>query len=488
MKDRQITNCAICLILTGVLLWMVSCAINPVTGQRELMLLSEPDEIRLGQKTDAQIVKTYGIYDDSTLAAYIQQLGQRMAKLSHRPGLPFEFKILDSPVINAFAVPGGYVYLTRGILSYLNNEAELAGVLGHEIGHVTARHSAKQYSRAQLAELGFGLGAVISVDFQQHARFAQFGVGMLFLRFSRDNERQADSLGVEYATRAGFDASHMANFFATLERLHPSSDRSGLEGWFTTHPSPPDRVRAVQRKAREWARKLGTKDLKVNREAYFRRIDGLVFGENPRQGYVDKGVFYHPEMKFQFPVRAKWKLNNTPAQVQMVSQRRDAVILFSVEPGHSPRDAARKFVVRAKARVIRSDGVTINDLSAQRLILDIITRQGIVRMMCYFIQKDQHIYIFQGFCPQALFERYRSLFHATISRFKALTDPKRINVKPDRLRIRTARTTGTLKEVLRSLGVPDDKLKEMALLNGKHLHDTIPVNTLLKCHGSSTTR
>ena len=163
------------------------------------MLLSEPDEIRLGRKTDAQIAQTYGIYDDPDLMAYIEGLCQRIARGSHRPHLSFEFKILDSPVVNAFAVPGGYIYVSRGMFSYLNSEAELAGVIGHEIGHVAARHSAQQYSRAQLAQLGLGLGVILSEDFRQYAGLAQFGVGMLILRFSRDNEREADDVGVEYA-------------------------------------------------------------------------------------------------------------------------------------------------------------------------------------------------------------------------------------------------------------------------------------------------
>lgn len=480
MKNSQITECAICLVLFGIFLWIISCAVNPVTGQRELMLLSEADEIRLGRETDTQVVKTYGTYDDATLNDYIDDLGQRMAKLSHRPNLPFKFMILDGPVVNAFAVPGGYVYLTRGILSYLNNEAELACVLGHEIGHVTARHTAQQYTRAQLAQLGLGLGTILSENFGKYAGVAQFGVGALFLRFSRDNERQADDLGVEYATRAGFDAGHMANFFETLERLHPSSDRSGLESWFSTHPNPPNRIRAVQRKAQEWARRLGTTNLRTNRDSYLRKIDGLVYGEDPRQGYVDNGVFYHPELKFEFPVPANWKINNTVAQVQMVSKKQDAVILFSIKSGHTPKEAARKFIANAKARVISSDAITINGLSAQCLISDITTRSGPIRAMSYFIQMTGHISVFHGFASQALYKRYRPVFHNTMSRFKALTNPQRLNVRPDRLRVRATKTAGTLKAALRSLGIADRKLKEIAVLNGKKLTDTVPANTLLK--------
>jgi predicted Zn-dependent protease len=332
--------------------------------------------------------------------------------------LPFEFKVLDSPVINAFAVPGGYVYVTRGSLSYFNNEAELTGVIGHEIGHVAARHSAQQYTRAQLAQLGLGLGSILSEGFQQYAGLAQFGVSTLFLKFSRDNERQADDLGVEYATKAGFDASQMVNFFTTLEGLHPPSDRSGLPGWFSTHPNPQDRIGAVQRKAQAWAQRLGPGNLQLNRDAYLHQIDGLVFGEDPRQGYVADDVFYHPELRFQFPVPAGWKLNNTPTQVQVMSKKQDGIILFSVERGASPEAVARQFIAKSKARVIRFDRIAVNGLPAHRVISHMTTQQGAIRVMSYFIDKDGRIYVFHGFTSQPLFQSYASVFANTMGGFK----------------------------------------------------------------------
>ena len=480
MKNHPISAWAICILLWPVLLWIASCALNPVTGQRELMLLSESDEMRLGQTTDGEIVKSYGMYDNATLGAYIGDLGQRIAKVSHRPHLSFQFKVLDSAVVNAFAVPGGYVYLSRGILSYLNSEAELAGVIGHEIGHVAARHSAQQVSKAQLTQLGLGLGAALSEDFRRYAHLAQFGVGMLFLRFSRDNERQADDLGVEYASKAGFDASHMANFFTTLKQLHPSSDRAGLPSWFSTHPDPPERIRAVQERAQQWALRLGTGKLQVNRDAYFRAIDGLVFGVDPRQGYVDDNVFYHPELAFQFPVPSAWKLNNTPAQVRIVNKKQDAVILFSLASGRSPKEVALKFTKETNAQIIQFDDIRINGLPATRVISDVATQQGPVRLMSSFIQKDMHIYVFRGFTEPSLFQKYASFFQNTMDGFKTLSDPRRINVKPDRLHIRVTKKAATLRDSFRSLGVPDKELEDMALLNGRKLHDRILPKTLLK--------
>ena len=480
MVKRTIRVTLIALGLFGSLFWAASCAVNPVSGQHELMLLSESEEIQLGGQTDADVVRQFGIYDDRKLNAYVNGLGQRVGKVSHRPHLAYHFKVLDVSVVNAFAVPGGYVYFTRGILATLNSEAELAGVMGHEIGHITARHSAQQISRAQLAQMGIAVGSIFSETFRDLSGLTGMGVQMLFLKFSRDNERQADDLGVEYASKVGYDASQMANFFETLDRMHPHADKSGLPSWFSTHPNPEDREKVVRERSREWQQKLGQKSPKIGRNAYLRHIDGLVFGEDPRQGYVDDGVFYHPQLRFQFPVPKNWKINNTPSQVQTVSKQGDAAILLSITSGTSPRQAAINFAERSQASVIKYDAKKVNGLSAYRLISDVRTQGGVVRVMSYFIRKDKYIYVFHGLSSPNSFEAHANLFDRTMGQFRLLTDRKRVNVKPDRLRVRAAKKAGTMENVLRSLGVPEKEHKNIALLNGKSLKDPIPGNTLVK--------
>ena len=465
--------------LIGLLLWIVSCAVNPVTGKQELMLLSEADEVKLGHQTDAEVIKEYGVIEDPKLTAYLDDFCQRLGKVSHRPQLSYRFKIVDASVVNAFAVPGGYVYFSRGILAALNSEAELAGVMGHEIGHIAARHSAKQYSKAQLAQLGLGVGTIL-IDSPILSGLAQLGAGMLFLRFSRDNEREADDLGVEYASKTGYDATQLASFFETLERMNPGSDRSGLPGWFSTHPSPQDRVQVVRMRAKEWQQKLSLRDLKINRDPYLREIDGLMFGDDPRQGYVEENVFYHPNWRFQFPVPVNWKLNNKPSQVQMVSEGQDAFILLSVTSGSSSREAAREFITKTGASVIRSDAIQVNGLRSQRVISEVRTQKAAYRLMSYFIEKGKNVFVFHGLTSVERFQNYAPTFENTMRQCRELSDPKRIHVKPDRIRIRSAKATDTLEDVLRSFGVPKEKLKEMALLNGKNLDQVIPANTLIK--------
>ena len=480
MTRKVILKSTICIIILGVIIWAISCAMNPVTKKREFMLLSESGEITLGKQTDEQIIQTYGLYDNANLTNYINSIGQKMAKNSHRPNLQFSFKLLDNPVINAFAVPGGFVYCTRGILCYLNNEAELAGVLGHEIGHVTARHSAQQYSKAQVAQLGLGLGVALSETFRKYAGIANFGVGMLFLSFSRDNERQADALGVEYSTKAGYDANHMANFFNTLERLNPSSDRSGLPAWFSTHPNPQDRIIAVKNNTKSWQAKTQGKQFQVNRASYLNKINGMIYGEDPRQGYVEGKTFYHPQLRFQFAIPAGWQLNNTPSQVQIFNEKQDAVILFSLSQEASPAAAANNFTASSGTTVKKSEATRVNGLAAHRIISDITHEGAVYSFSSYFIQKDGKIFTFHGYTTQSQFNTYLPSFNQTMTRFKKLTNQSKINVKPARLVIKKTTSRTTLRKALQRFGVAQDKLEETAILNGLKLEDTLNANTLVK--------
>src|SRR5438552_10944197 len=176
-----------------------ACATNPVTGKRQLALMSEAQEIAAGQQNDAEVRRDMGVYENRALQQYVSEIGMRLAAISERPNLPWHFTVVDVPAVNAFALPGGYIYITRGILPFLDDESQLAGVLGHEIGHVTARHAVEQYSKATGAQLGVILGSIFVPGGAQLGQVAQTGLGLLFLKNSRDDEAQADQLGVHYA-------------------------------------------------------------------------------------------------------------------------------------------------------------------------------------------------------------------------------------------------------------------------------------------------
>ena len=240
--------------------------------------MSVAQEKALGASYDPQVVSQFGVYNDEKLQKFISEKGKKMAAISHRPGLDYQFKVVDSPVVNAFAVPGGYVYFTRGIMAHFNNEAEFAGVLGHEIGHVTARHSAKQYSQQMLAQLGFVVGMVASEKFRQYSDLASVGLQLMFMKFSRGHESQSDKLGVEYSTAIGYNAHEMANFFKTIERIQVQAGAS-VPTMLSTHPDPGDRYNRVHQLAakeqvKDEAEKFGCKQRLLSaddRRHYLRR-------------------------------------------------------------------------------------------------------------------------------------------------------------------------------------------------------------------------
>ncbi len=468
---------ALMLVLFALL--TLTCSRNPVTGKKEFMLLSQKGELALGQQSDPGIVSTYGKYDDNRIQAFINEKGQQMAKISHRSNLKYEFKVLDSPVVNAFAVPGGYVYFTRGILAHFNNEAEFAGVLGHEIGHITARHSAKQYSKAMVAQVGFGLGMVLSKEFRQFSNLAQTGLSLLFLKFGRNAESQSDRLGVEYSTEIGYNSHEMANFFQTIGRLR-GDEGASIPTFLSTHPDPTDRCNTVHRLTDKAHKNRDVSKLKVNRDAYLRMIDGLTYGEDPRQGYFDNNVFYHPELKFQFPVPGGWKTLNTNAMVQISTEDGKAAIQMALAKGATAREAEDAFIKNTDSlRVVDSRSVRVNGLPARMNIADVQT----LRVLTYFIEYNGMIYQFHGIAQRAEYSRYERYFSRTMEGFNVLRDPKRINVKPERIRVKTVQRGGTFTEVMRSFNMESKRFEELAILNGMKQNDQVKANTLIKVVG-----
>lgn len=475
---------------TVILLLFNSCAKNPVTGRRELSLMSTEQEIALGKESDPQIVAQFGLYENKALQQFIQEKGQQMAAISHRNNLKYEFKIVDSPVVNAFAVPGGYVYFTRGIMAHFNNEAEFAGVLGHEIGHIAARHSAQQQSKAVLAQVGLIAGMIAAPQLAQYAEAAQQGLGLLFLKFGRDDERESDRLGVEYSTKIGYDATEMAGFFNTLSRMG-GDEREAIPDFLSTHPNPADRNRTVRKLANEWQQKLNATDLKVNRESYLKMIDGIIYGEDPKQGFAENDVFYHPVLKFQFPIPRGWALQNSPQQVQMVPKDGKALMLMMLAQGNSLQAAAQTFMEQFQMVPVETKNTTVNGLQAIAVIADQqaqqqeqqqqqAQQQPSIRALMYFIEYGGNIYAMLGITAANDFNTYYPVFNANITGFRPLTDQEKINRKPDRIRIKQVRQNSSLQQALLALGANKDQLKELAVLNGMQLNDKVQQGMSIK--------
>ncbi|WP_026896733.1 M48 family metalloprotease [Daejeonella oryzae] len=469
-----------------------SCAVNPVTGKKQVVLMSEAQEIAMGKDADPQIVAQYGLYEDKALQSFITEEGKKMAAISHRPNLAYEFKIVDSDVLNAFAVPGGYVYFTRGIMASFNNEAEFAGVLGHEIGHITARHSVAQQRNVLLSQIGLIAGMIIAPDFAQFAEQASQGLGLLFLKFGRDAEREADQLGVEYSSKIGFDAQQMAGFFSTLERQSAASGNEGLPNFLSTHPNPGDRNVAVSKAATEWKQKLNLTNAQINRNTYLKRIDGIVYGEDPKQGFVESNVFYHPVLKFQFPIPTNWAYQNTPQRFQMAPKDGKAMMMLTLAPGKTLQEAASGVLQQYNLQALESKQITVNGLNAIAMVADVKAEQAqqqqqqsqqVVRTLSYVIHYGDLNYLMIGVTGSNDFNNYAPLFTNAMQNFKVLTDAAKLNKKPERVRLKTVSQAQSLQQILKFYKTEDKRLNELAILNGMKLTDSVAAGTLIKVIG-----
>jgi predicted Zn-dependent protease len=472
-----------------------SCARNPVTGKKEFMLMSESQEAALGAQSDPAIIAQYGLYDDQKLQNFINEKGKSMGAISHRPDIAYSFRLLDSPVVNAFAVPGGYVYFTRGIMAHFNNEAEFMGVLGHEIGHITARHSAKQQTQQMLAQVGFMAGVVASEKFREFANEASQGLGLLFLKFGRDHESQSDELGVEYSTAVGYDSHEMADFFNTLKRLQDQSGQA-IPSFLSTHPDPGDRFNRVHQLSDAAQQNVNPATLKVNKREYLQMIDGLIYGEDPRQGYTEDNVFYHPELLFKFPYPQGWTLYNSPSQVQIAPSDGKALMIFTLS-GEASLDAASQAAVQQhNLTVVESARTQVNGFPAIAMVADQVPTQeqqqagqtASTRLLSYFIQSGNMIYIFHGISSLADFNSYSNYFKRTMTNFSKLTDQSKINVKPTRLDVKQVTRSGTLQQALQALGAANQDLDELSIINGMLLTEQVQQGDLVKMFDKTLNR
>ncbi len=476
-------------LLCAAILFVLSCAVNPVTGKRQLMLMSEEQEVQLGMSYDPQVMATFGEYPDKNIQAFVQAKGTEVGKISHRPKIAYHVKVVDSPVVNAFAVPGGYVYLTRGILAQLNNEAELLGVMSHEIGHIAARHTVSQQSKQTLGQLVLIGGMIASEKFAQYAQYAMQGMQLLFLRFSRDDEREADRLGVEYSSRMGYDAHKMADFFKVLDKMSLSESEGGIPTFMSTHPDPGDRYNSVNEKATQWQAKLNLPEWKVNQDSYLQMINGIVYGEDPRQGYVEGNIFYHPELRFMFPFPSGWQLQNTPLQVTILPGDGKALILFTLSPEKSLDAAADSTIAQIGLTVQDRKRITVNGMPAiatlcKQTVQDQSTGATQTNMvLSYFINYNNVNYVFHGVSAEADFANYSRSFESTMAGFSRLTDAAKINVKPKKIQVVKVQRAGTFSDALSQFGVNQSQFKELALLNDLELTSQVPAGKLIKIIG-----
>jgi predicted Zn-dependent protease len=462
---------------------LAGCARNPVTGQRQLVLISEAQELAYGREAHPQILQEFGKTDDPALQAYVNEIGQRLARISHRPDLEWHFTVVDLPIVNAFALPGGYVYFTRQILAYMNTEAELASVMGHEIGHVTARHSVTQMSRQQLLGLGIGLGGVFSPTFGQFGGLAEIGAGLLSLKYSRDDERQSDQLGVEYMARAGYDPREMSKFFQVFEAMQEESGQV-VPNWLASHPAPPDRIEATRRMAEETMARLESTDLTVGRDTHLQRIAGIVYGENPREGFTENGTFLHPDLRFRLTYPQGWRLQNTRSSVLFGEPRGAALLaltLADAPQGTTPEALARRIANQSNVRLVEGGRTSIHGNPAWTGVFLLQQTSGqVLQVQAGFVSHRERLYQIVGVADRRNFGEYASRLRNAIGSFAELTDARALGVQPDRVEIRSARAGDTLTKIAEEIANPRVTARDLGVLNRIPPDEPLPAGSRIK--------
>jgi predicted Zn-dependent protease len=448
------------------------------------MLVSEAQEIQMGREAARQIPEELGLLPEGEVVSLVRARGLEIAQASERPRLPWEFHVVDSHVVNAFALPGGFAYLTRGILAHMNSEAEMVGVLGHEIGHITARHSAQQLTRAQLTSMGLGLGMVFVPEVRPFGDLLQGSLGLLFLKFGRDDESEADQLGVRYSLAQGYDPREMAAFFGVLDRL---GERSGevIPTWLSTHPDPLDRERKIRALVDSTA--PSDVNLEVGEESFKSMLDGLAFGENPREGFLDGQVFKHPDLKFRIAFPEGWRVTNTRAR--LLAGSRDAAFEMTASRAGANADpaahAARVFQ-RGGLEAGSGQSLRIGGFPAFAASFRQVSQAGAIYGEAAFLRDGDLMYELFAYTSSDRYTRLRNTFRGIFGSFSRLTDPDDLSVQPQRIVLYRAPRAMSAREALADSGVADSQLEEIAIVNHLRLEDRVEPGTLLKSVTRST--
>lgn len=477
------------LSLAAIISLAPGCSTNPATGESSFTgLMSPADEARVGAEENPKVVREFGgVYPDRKVTDYVQRIGQKLAAHTEAPALHYTFTVLDSMVVNAFALPGGYVYVTRGLLALVNSEAELAAVLGHELGHVNAHHAAQRYSQSVLAELGAGMLGVLFQD-QQITELAQTGAQLYLASYSRDQERQADELGIRYLRRADYDTMAMARFLTSLESYEklqslltgrPPSQLS----FFATHPSTPERIE----RARLFADRVSATEprTRVGEADYLTRIDGLSYGDDPDNGVLRGRVFAHKRLRFQFEVPRDFSLLNGEKRVVM-RHPSGSLVIFDTSPRAYSGD------LRGYIRSVWAPDLTLNAVepievnglegatAAGRIETDQSTRD--LRLIAIRQSADRIFRFIILTLPAETDALSLELRRMTYS-FRLLTPQEAAALRPLRLHVRQVKRGETQSSIAASLPFSDHRLERLETLNGLQPNQPLQPGRLIKIIG-----
>ncbi|WP_404382706.1 M48 family metalloprotease [Caenispirillum salinarum] len=465
---------------------LAGCAQNPATGRSSFTGFSDiADDVAVGRREYPKLLEAFGgAYEDRRLQVYVDGILRRMAPYTEYPSLPYEITIANTPIVNAFALPGGKITLTRGLLAMASNEAEVAGVVAHEMGHVTARHSAERQGAGMVAQLGAVLlGAVTGSS--EIANLASFGAQAYLQSYSREQELEADMLGVRYMTRAGYDPDAMTTFLATLgdqARLDArmmGRDPSAVDQYniMATHPRSIERVQ----RAMQLAEASRPADPVVARETYLTTISGMLFGDDPEQGLVLGQRFVHPGLRFAYEVPDGYRLMNAPDKV--VAQHPDGAAIV-MDMGASRTDDSAGYLRgwMQGARITNLERIRVNGLPGATAALQVQSRQGPMRAQAVVLPAAQRgrMIRFLFLAPPNAFGRFDEGFRRTTYSVRHLTPAEAAEVEPLRLLVTEVRPGDTVRQL--AGGLPYGRWNDewFRLLNDMQLTDGLRPGDLVK--------
>ena len=468
------------LVFLFLILSLSGCAVNPVTGKQDFVVLSEEQEIQMGREYNAQILRQYQIYEDEKIQNYVQSIGESLAKKSHRPNLIYRFTVLDSPEINAFALPGGYIYINRGLMAYMSSEEELAAVLGHEIGHVTARHSVRQYSQAQLMGV---LSAAIEINSGRTAGdLANLASGALLSGYGREMELEADDLGAQYIYQDGYSPQGMYDVLAVLKDQEIYSKKvakqSGIEprnyhGVFASHPSNDKRLQEILDNVSQNFVK-GTNKSKSN---YLAMIEGMVFGDSQQAGVTRGNEFFHGPLNLYLSSPENWEIINNANSLVFKAPFGEATLQVTLEDLNfveSPEEYLKRFVRNTTdEEVLMIDG--LSGFTAKTYRSGRTTRMAV-------IFKDDKAYQFIAYLKDrdSDFSSYDLQFMNIIKSIRSLTQRELKYSQPLRIKTYKVRQGETYESIASTSSItlnPEDQLR---LLNGDYPDKELTVGRVIK--------
>jgi predicted Zn-dependent protease len=465
--SRNISRLAV--FLTSILM-MWGCAVNPVTKKREIMIYSDADEVEMGRKAHAEVLRQYGRYEDPTLQRHIDDVGQSLARASHRPSIQYQYLVLDKPFINAFALPGGYVYITRGLLAYLNSEAELAGILGHETGHITARHGVKRLQKAMASQLVLA-GVAIATESGGIFQGSSILLSAALQTYSRKDEHQADELGGLYAFRTGYDPIKSMGFLKTLKRMDKTTP-SAVEVIFRTHPLTEDRIERVEAQSIELSRQGRGKAFKIRSDEYVSSLDGLVFGPGEKDGIIEKNLYRNRFYRFSISAPSGWKIDRGDAAASLIMKHPTRnfychTLVSELEKEVTPGQFARSFEAKSGLRRVAVSKKTISGSEALIALYNPRSGSGVsLGVEIAYLVREKTGFMVVGITRAPYFDEARPSFRQIMSSFRFLTASEAQQVPLYRLRVYTVKKGDTFRSISKRFYGTPGKAGEIMEFNG----------------------